>query len=300
MELTILGTAAMVPTKDRNVSATYLDYKGEGILFDCGEGSQRQMNLAGINRNKVNKILLTHWHGDHIGGIIGLLQTISNKESEKNIEIFGPKETKERFNNLMKASVFDNHLKIKVHELPDTNTPKKCFENNDYIIEYISLEHSCPTIGFSFIEKDKIKINKAYLKKHKIRDGPHLKKLQEGKSITYKGEKIDVKEAATVVKGRKITYALDSIQTLNIVQLAQNADVLICESTYLNKQEEKAEQYQHLTAKQAAYIATQANAKKLVLTHFSQRYKNNEELEEEVKSGFDNSACAYDLMKMRI
>ena len=94
MEITILGTSCMVPTKDRNVQGIYVEYKGEGILFDCGEGTQRQMNIAGINMNKIRKIFLTHWHGDHVSGLVGLLQTISNSETQQKIVIFGPRETK--------------------------------------------------------------------------------------------------------------------------------------------------------------------------------------------------------------
>ena len=101
MEIVFLGTSAMVPTKERNVTGIFLKYKGEGILLDCGEGTQRQMNIAGINRNSVTKILVSHWHGDHVSGIVGLLQTMANKESNPKVEIFGPKGTKEHIKHMM-------------------------------------------------------------------------------------------------------------------------------------------------------------------------------------------------------
>ena len=107
INITILGTSSMVPTKDRNVQSIYLDYNGEGILFDCGEGTQRQMNIAGINRTKVKKILITHWHGDHVSGLIGLIQTLGNSKYASKLEIYGPKGTKRFMNNLLNSCVFE-------------------------------------------------------------------------------------------------------------------------------------------------------------------------------------------------
>ena len=102
--VTLLGTSCMVPTKDRNVSGFYLDYKGEGLLFDCGEGTQRQMNIVNINRNKIKKILISHWHADHVSGILGLIHTISNNQTDTALEIFGPKDTKKRFKSLLDST----------------------------------------------------------------------------------------------------------------------------------------------------------------------------------------------------
>jgi len=126
----------MVPTKDRNVSSVYLEYQGEGILFDCGEGTQRQLNIANISRAKIKKIFISHWHGDHVSGIIGLLQTISNSVENSTLQIFGPKETKERFGYLMKSTYFNtlSNLNIILKELSPTKLTK-IYENDSYYVE---------------------------------------------------------------------------------------------------------------------------------------------------------------------
>src|SRR3989338_9727828 len=107
MELTILGSSSMVPTKERNVSGYFLCFEKEGILFDCGEGTQRQMNIVGIKRTAVTKILLTHWHGDHVSGVIGLLQTIGNENPAAKISIYGPPETKKRVSHMLETCIFE-------------------------------------------------------------------------------------------------------------------------------------------------------------------------------------------------
>ena len=121
MEITFLGTSCMVPTKERNVSGIFLRFKSEGILFDCGEGTQRQMNIAGLKRTTVNKILISHWHGDHVSGIIGLIQTLGNDlanlgQEAPVIKVFGPKETKTRIDHMMQTCIFDSKVDLVVEE----------------------------------------------------------------------------------------------------------------------------------------------------------------------------------------
>jgi len=300
MELTFLGTSCMVPTKERNVSGIYLDHKGEGILIDCGEGTQRQMNIAGINRLKVKKILISHWHGDHMGGLIGLLQTIGNIEKEdKHLLLFGPKGSKQKMEHLMKATYFYEKIDLEVREL-DPKGVEKFHEEEDYHLECTWLEHSVPCLGFSFVEKDRRKINMEKVKAVGLKPGPLVGKLQEGKTVDFKGKKIKPEDVSFVVKGKKLTVIWDTVFTNACLALAKDADLLICESSYAADLAEKAEEYKHLTTQQAGFIATQANVKELITTHFSQRYKTAEQLEEEVKTFFKNSRCAYDFMKVKV
>ncbi len=298
MQITMLGTSCMVPTKERNVSSFFLSFQTEGILFDCGEGTQRQMNITGIKRTKVTKILITHWHGDHVAGIPGLLQTIANNEEPPTVDIYGPQGTKEKMELLQKVFVTEAKVKLRVHDL-DPEGIQRFFEDDDFALECAYMKHGTKTLGYSFIEKDRRRINTDYLNKIGVKDGPHLKKLQKGQPIEYKGKKIDVDDATYIVEGKKITYVPDTRPCNNAIELAEMADVLIIEATYTTDMEEKARAYKHLTAREAAWIANQAGVKQLVLTHFSQRFKNSQQIEEDARDIFDKIICAEDFMKIK-
>lgn len=301
INITMLGTSCMVPTKERNVTSIYLEYNGEGILIDCGEGTQRQMNIANISRTKVKKILISHWHGDHVSGLLGLIQTVSNNEQGVVIDIYGPKETKKRFSCLMDSTYFGNLNKITLN-VYDLNITKltKFYENDQYYLEAIPLDHNVPTLGFNFVEKDRRKIKVAAVQEIGIPEGPILGKLQEGKSILFKGKKYESDELTFVVQGKKVSFVMDTSYTKNAISLAQDADLLICESSYMDQHTEKGEQYKHLTANQAALIAQNANAKKLVLTHFSQRYTDLSPLQQEARDIFPETSAGYDFMKIKL
>ncbi|MBT3405858.1 ribonuclease Z [Candidatus Woesearchaeota archaeon] len=299
MQITLLGTSCMVPTKERNVAGIFLQYKSEGLLFDCGEGTQRQMNITGIKRTAVTKILITHWHGDHVSGLLGLMQTKSNSEENPRIDIWGPRDTKMRIEHLMKATIFSSKMDIRVYEL-DPKGVEMFYENEDYYLECAPLEHGLPCIGYSFVSKDRRRIDTAHMKKMNVPDGPHLKKLSKGESITYKGTEIDVEKATYIVEGKKFTYVADTEFCPSAVDLAENADVVVCEATYESSKLDKAEGYKHMTAQQAGLLANQAGAKKLVLNHFSQRYKEPLPLIEDARTVFDNVVAGEDFMKIRL
>jgi len=301
IELTFLGTSCMVPTKERNVTGMFIKYNAEGILLDCGEGTQRQMNIAGIKRTAVTKILVSHWHGDHVSGIIGLLQTVGNEAEPPHIKLFGPKETKKRVEHMLQTCIFDNKVDLEVHELnPKKGEVLRFFETEEYALECAMLNHGIPCIGYSFIEKERLNIDLSKQKKLGVRDGPWLRKIKEGKEVQYKGNTIKPEQMTYKVQQRKITYIADTEACEEAVLLAKGADVMISESAFASSLQEKAEMRKHMSAKDAALMASQAEAEKLVLTHFSQRYKTVEELEEEAKVHFPNTVCAYDFMKLKL
>jgi ribonuclease Z len=298
IEITFLGTAAMVPTADRNHSAILIYHEKDSILFDCGENTQRQLKIAKADIARISKICISHWHGDHVLGLPGLLQTMNMMSEQKTIEIFGPVGTKKRMEFMLKAFESDmSSLKMKIHEIENDGI---FYENDFYKLEAYHLNHSVKTLGFAFIEQDKRKMNLEFVKKKKIPEGPLLGKLQRGEDITFKNEKILVDDATYVVKGRKIAYISDSEPNKNSIILAQDSDLLISESTYATKLEEKGEEYKHMTAKQAAQVAHQANVKELILTHFSQRYKSTEEILENATDIFPRTKAAFDFMKVRL
>jgi ribonuclease Z len=296
MEITFLGTACMQPTKERNHSAILLSYGSEGILLDCGEGTQRQLKICGYKPSKITKILISHWHGDHVFGIPGLLQTIASSEIDRLIDIYGPKGSKKYITYMFKGFAEREKDNFRIHEI----SKKKFFECDDYYLEAMELEHGIPCLGFNFIEKDRRKIKVDYVKKLGIPDGPLLGELQKGKNIKWKGKTVKADDATFVIKGKKISYVSDTVVCGNAVKLAKDADLLISESSFTSEHKEKAEERKHMTARDAAFIANRANVKQLILTHFSQRYKNISEMEDDAKATFDNVKLAHDCMKVNI
>ena len=300
MEITILGTSASIPTKERNVAGIFVRYKNDGILFDCGEGTQRQMNIANIKRTSVNKIFITHFHADHVAGLIGLFQTVGNEsQGKQKIDLFGPIGTKERIRHLFEMTVYEIKFELNIHEIT-ANKKEKIHETENYEIYALKMPHSAPCIGYSLIEKQKRNINMLKLKKLGIPEGPHLQELQKGNDITYNDKKINVDDVTTMTKPKKFTYITDTEYNTNAIELAKESDLLILESTYHSSHEEKAKLFKHMTSQEAAQIAGQAEVKKLVLTHFSQRYKTINDIEEEAKTIFTNTSCAYDLMTLKL
>jgi ribonuclease Z len=298
MEVTLLGTTSMVPTADRNHSGILVSYRDEKILIDCGEGTQRQIRKAKISPMKIKKILITHWHGDHVLGLPGLMQTLARGDYSQNLEIYGPKNTKKFIEKMFAFfTPISTKIKYKVTEIKEEGI---FFENDWFQLEAIKVDHNTETLAYSIIEKDKRKINKDFLEKKQIKSGPHIRKLQEGKDIVYKGIKIKAKDATFKEKGKKVAIVMDTKTCKEAVKIAKNADLFICEATLLEDLKEMAKEYHHLTAKQAAEIAKKAKVKKLVLTHISQRYKNDKGHQKEAKEVFKDVIVGRDLQKFKI
>ena len=295
-----LGTSQAIPTAKRNHTAVLLQYKNENILIDCGEGTQRQFRKAKLNPCKLTRILITHWHGDHILGLPGLFQTLALNNYNKTLKIYGPRGTKKFISRIYKLFVFVGKLKIEVHEV----NSGKVFETSDFIIEASPLKHGPPTNAYTFTEKPRIRLNKSKLKQLKLPHSPLLKKLQQGKNIKYKGKTIKASQVTYKEPGKKISFMFDTGICPACYKIANQADLLIAESTFLEDSENGknlAKEYNHLTAKQAALIAKKSQAKKLILTHISQRYHQNEKpLLNEAKSVFKNTILAEDLMKVEV
>jgi ribonuclease Z len=296
MQLTFLGTSCMIPTKERNTSAMLLSFNDENILIDCGEGTQRQLRIAGIRPTCITKILISHWHGDHVLGLPGLLQTLGASEYAGKLRIYGPAGSARQVEKMMDAFVFDNRVNFEVIDV----TKERFFDGKEFCLEALPLDHSISCLGFSFIEKDRLRINVKKAEKLGIPEGPLMGELQQGEAVTFKGKKIEPEDVTYTVKGKKITYIADTVLTDNCIKLAAGADLLICESVYDSKLDNKAEEYKHLTARQAGMIANQAEVKQLVLTHFSQRYKNTQDIEEDARVVFDKIICAQDFMHLKL
>jgi len=301
IKIIFLGTSQAIPTAARNHTSILLQYKNENMLFDCGEGTQRQFRKVKINMGKITRLFISHWHGDHILGLPGLLQTLALSNYSKTLYVYGPRGTRKFMDLMLRIFVYVGKIKVEIREVNEIGNGK-ILETSDFEIHAEKMEHGAPCLAYSFVEKDKIRINKKKLREFKIKNSPLLARLKEGKDVFINNRKLRAIELTYRAKGRKISIIMDTKINSGIEKLAKNSDLMICEATYLENSEngkKLASEYKHLTAKQAGEIARKAGAKMLVLTHLSQRYEHKEKLIlEEAKKVFKNSRIAEDLMRI--
>lgn len=288
-----LGTGSMIPDVKRNHPAFLLTYKSENILIDCGEGTQLQFKKARLNPCKVTRVLITHWHGDHTFGLPGFLRTLSSLGYNKKLVIYGPHRFKKHMQEMFKAFGYVEEFKVEVKEI---SSPGVFFETDDFYLEAEKMIHVQPCNAYNFVLKDKIRIDKGKLKKHKIKPGKHLQKLKVGKDISYNGKKYKAKNLTFVEQGKKTSFVLDTLKNEKISSFVKNSDLLVCEASFDSSLENLAKDYKHLTSKQASEIAKKSKAKKLALVHLSQRYnKSPEKILKEAKKVFKNVFVPDDL-----
>lgn len=287
--ITFLGTGNAVPTKLRNHAAIFVEFLHEHILVDCGEGTQRQFRIAELSPAKLTRLLVTHWHGDHVLGIPGLFQTLAMSDYARTLDIHGPKGT-HRALSLIEELFHDFKIATHVSEREGVivDTPL-------YALEARAMPHGPPTYAYALTLKDKLRLDKAKLKKLRLPNTPLLGELQAGKDIVVNGKKIRSRDVSYIEKGRRIVIILDTGMTDAAIEFARNADLLICESTFSAEEQDKAREYRHLTAADAATIAKKAKAKSLILTHISQRYEHNlSVIEKEARKIFRNTRIVKD------
>ncbi|MBI4139599.1 ribonuclease Z [Candidatus Woesearchaeota archaeon] len=296
MELTFLGTSSMTPSKERNHPAVFLEFNEHGLLFDCGEGTQRQFKIANIRLTKISKIFLTHWHGDHALGIGGLLQTLGASEYSGTLELYGPPGTEEHLYHFFKAIPFGFRVDFVVKEVGNGVV----FENSDFVVEAALLDHGTPCYAYSFMVKDKRAIDMDRVKSLKIPVGPLIGKLQMGGSVNINGSVITPDDVSSLKKGKKIVYLTDTRLCSSCYDISEGADVLICESSFTEAEKDKAEEYKHLTAQQAGLIASKSGAKKLFLFHISGRHADTSVVLEEARVIHHDSHIAQDFMRLKL
>ena len=295
-EVVFLGSGSAVPTARRNHPGIFLKYKNENLLFDCGEGIQRQFRKAHLNPCKLTKIFISHWHGDHVLGIPGLLYTLALNGYTKKLEIYGPSGTKLFVKKMMDLFISQNKIEYKAIELSGGEK----LDLGEFVIETLELNHGLPCLAYNFIEKDRRRIDKKKLNKLKIGNSPELGKLSKGKDIVINGKKIKAKDLTYIEKGKKISIVMDTLYNSKIVKFVKNAELLIFESTYLDE-EELAKEHKHMTMLQSTDIAKKAGVDKLILMHLSQRYeKFGKEFLKQAKKKFKNVLIAQDLDKFEV
>lgn len=299
LRITFLGTAASIPTSERALSAVAIKREGDLFLFDCGEGTQRQMIKAKIGFNRKTRIFITHMHGDHILGLPGILQTMSLLGRDKPLEIYGPEGIAE-FIEAIKATVrFSLRFPVEVYEVGEELL---CSEET-YEVRSTWAEHSVPSLAYALVEKPRPgRFDTERAVSLGVPKGPLWSRLQRGFEVKLPDGRIVQPGDVLGPKrpGRKIVYVGDTRPTETIAKFASGADVLIHEATFAEDLAERAEEDMHSTPSGAALIAKKANAKLLVLTHISARYGDPRILLEEARKNFPNVLVAEDLMSIDV
>jgi ribonuclease Z len=301
--ITFLGTVSGIPSRDRNhpaIALEYFYYKKDTLLFDCGEGTQKQLMKAGISFMDISKIFITHWHADHFAGLIPLIQTMNLEKRRSELTIFAP-EASRFVQGILNLGYFGVRFPVKAVDVPfEGKEITKIYETNVYEVLSVPVLHTVPSVAFAFKEKDVWRIDEKKLKELGLRRGKWLKELKEKGEAIYNGKKIKIEDVASLQKGLKVVYSGDTKPCENLVELARDADLLIHDATFL-EEDEDVQKY-HSSVKDAAKIAKKANVKKLILTHISRRYQKEdiERLLNEAREVFDNVEVAYDLMKVAL
>jgi ribonuclease Z len=297
-ELVVLGTASQAPTRYRNHNGYLLRWDAEGILFDPGEGTQRQMLLAGVASSAVTRICLTHFHGDHCLGLPGVLQRLSLDRVPHPVATYYPASGQEFFERLRTCALYDDTVSVVPHPLtgPGVIDPGP----DPFRLEAAHLDHRAETYGYRLVEPDGRRMLPERLAAAGV-VGPDIGRLQrEGVLVLPDGGQVTLEEMSEHRRGQRFAFVMDTRLCDGAFALAEGADLLVCESTYLNADAGLAADHGHLTAAQAARIAAESRVRRLVLTHFSQRYLDPDAFAAEAGAVFPEVVVAADLDRIDI
>ncbi len=298
MKIVFLGTGGSWPSPERNVISIAVKREKEIILLDCGEGTQRQFMLSPVSFMQTQKVLISHFHGDHFLGLPGMIQSMTLNDREDDLQIFGPEGTVSLVSILLELGYFNPGFRVEVRDLE----AGEVLDFGSYKITAFNAKHNVPCLGYCVEESERPgKFDLAKAKELGIPEGPLYRKLQQGEEVTFEGKVFTPDMVlGPPRRGRKIVYSGDTIPSTEIVEYAKDCDVLIHDATAESSMEEKANQYGHSTARQAAEIAKMCNARVLFLIHVSPRYDDATPLLEEAREIFENSMVAEDLMEYEV
>ena len=298
MKLVFLGTSAAQPTQKRGLSCICLEKEGEIIMFDAGESAQISYTKAGLGWNKKMKLFVTHLHGDHCVGILGLLQTMSMQNRTESLEIFGPKGIDE----FLAANIKILNFSLPFSILITIVSEGKIYENNKFLIHAAKANHSITAFSYLFEEKDKPgRFNVQKANELGIPEGELWNKLQNGEEVNNNGKTIRPEQVlGTKRPGKKIGISGDTMPTKELELFFNECDYLVFDSTFLDEEKQKAQDTCHSTAKQAAELGKNANVKNLILTHFSARYKDEIGHQNEAEKIHNSVITARDLLEVEI
>jgi ribonuclease Z len=298
MKLVFLGTSAAQPTENRGLSCICLERNGEILMFDAGEAAQISYMKSGLGWNKKMKLFVTHLHGDHCVGILGILQTMSMQNRTETLEIFGPNGIEEFIAANIKVLNFGLSFPVLITIVNEG----KILENEMYSINVCKANHSVTAFSYLFEEKDKAgRFNLEKARELGIPEGGLWNKLQNGNEVIIDGKTIKPNQVLGVKRpGKKIGISGDTMPTKSLETFFENCDYLVFDSTFLDKEKQRAMETCHSTAKQAAILGKNAKVKNLILTHFSARYKDEIGHMKEALEIHNSVITAKDLLEIEI
>jgi len=298
VQVVFLGTSGSWPTPKRNVSAIAVKRGGEVLLFDCGEGTQRQLMQSAVSFMQISRIFVSHLHGDHFLGIPGLVQSMQMNDRKAPLEIFGPREVEDVLPGLVRLGHFAAQYPIAIRGLADGEV----LDLGGYAVRAMEAPHPVPAL--SYVLEEKPRAGRFDLEKAKalgIPAGPLYRALQAGAPVTWQGRTFTPEMVlGPPRRGRKLVYTGDSLPNARLVPAAMDCDLLIHDATVDTTLQEKANLYGHSTARQAAEIAVQCRAKRLVLTHVSPRYEQPDKIVEDARAVYPEAVLAEDFLSMEI
>lgn len=290
-ELVVLGTASQTPTRQRNHNGYVLRWDDEAVLFDPGEGTQRQMLYAGVSASQLTRICVTHFHGDHCLGLPGVLQRLSLDRAPHPVEAYFPASGVGFWQRLRGATIFDEVADVR----PNPVTADGVVATGPrFSVTARRLDHTADAFGWRIAEPDGRRIVPEQLETFGL-EGPAVGRLQREGVLDVNGHRVTLEEVSEPRPGQRMAFVMDTRWCDAALALAEGVDLLVCEATYLSGEADLADERGHLTAAQAAQLAARAGARRLVLTHFSQRYTDPEAFRREAEEHFPDVVVAGDL-----
>lgn len=296
IEVTFLGTSGSLPSRDRNQVSIHVHYGAESLLLDCGEGTQKQLLLAGISPYDISAIFITHLDADHLLGLPGLLQTIGFLGRKAKLTIVGPAGIQKYVDFFCTWEGFRPSYPVKTVVAEEGTV----YSSRNYGVSAFPVKHHGRSFGYVFQENEKTNLDKEKLKGLGLLNSPLCKRLLADGEVAVKGKKVLLRDVAVKTPGKRIVYTGDTTPCREAEVSARDADLLIHDSAYAGDLAKEAKEHDHSTARQAAELAKRAGARQLALIHFSPRYKDVSPLEKEAREVFPGSFATKDLMKIRV
>jgi ribonuclease Z len=289
-ELIVLGTASQAPTRHRNHNGYLLRWDGEGVLFDPGEGTQRQFVLAGVSPAAVTRICITHFHGDHCLGLPGVTMRLALDQGRLPIPVHYPASGQQYFDRLRCASAGQESVPLDGRPAAG---PGVVHADDRFTLSCARLQHRVDALGWRVQEPDGRRILPDRLAAFGVA-GPAIKRLQTAGSVVVEGRTVRLEDVSELRPGQSFAFVMDTSWCDGALELAEGADLLVCEATFLSSEQHLATKYGHLTAREAGRLAARAGARRLVLTHFSERYDDVNDFTAEAREEFDDVVAAND------